>query len=775
MYELDVSAKNIQNLTGINAIVNLKKLNCAINPIATLDINSLLNLEKLTCDRTQITSLDLTSLTNLNDFYCVNTPMTQLNVVGLTNLKKLNIQNNQLGSLDVTGLSTLDLLYVGNNNLTTLNLTGMPLLRDLYLGGNDLVTLDLSGLSGLTSVNAQNNNLTTINISGLDNLINLNISSNQFTTLDLSGAPNLEFLFCLENQLTTLDMSGFPHLRGLTAWTNNLTAVILPDGALMNVALSLSGNNLTEMDLSRVNLTGAEMIDLQNNQLTSIDFKNGIVDSGFIQIEGNPNLAFICADADEVSSLQTVVTAAGYTNCVINSYCSFVPGGDYNTITGMQGFDTNNNGCDSSDTTQPFLKVKIDDGTNEGQTFTNADGVYSFYTQAGDFTVTPEIENPTFFNFSPTVGTVNFPVVDNSIATQNFCITANGIHPDLEVVIAPIIPARPGFEAVFEITYKNKGNQVMSENAGLSFIYNDDVMDLISTDVSLATQIPGALTWDYVNLQPFESRSIAVTFRINPPTDITNPVNINDVLNFTANIQTSIADENLADNTFTFNQTVVGSYDPNDITCIEGTVVSPDEIGEYLHYIINFENTGTDFAENIVVKNTIDLTKFDLASMQILSSSHAVDARVTGNVAEFIFQGIQLGIGGHGNILLKIKTKNTLEVGDSVAQRADIFFDYNFPIDTGNANTVFQTLDVKENNHTNTIAIYPNPTHSILNIKSESTIKSVQLFDVQGRLLQTSLVNETNSVLDISEKSNGIYFLKVTSDNGIKTEKIIKN
>jgi hypothetical protein len=40
--------------------------------------------------------------------------------------------------------------------------------------------------------------------------------------------------------------------------------------------------------------------------------------------------------------------------------------------------------------------------------------------------------------------------------------------------------------------------------------------------------------------------------------------------------------------------------------------------------------------------------------------------------------------------------------------------------------------------------------------------------------LQTSLENNTNAVIDISQKSNGIYFLKITSDKGTKVEKIVK-
>ena len=66
--------------------------------------------------------------------------------------------------------------------------------------------------------------------------------------------------------------------------------------------------------------------------------------------------------------------------------------------------------------------------------------------------------------------------IDNSVATQNFCITANGVHPDLEIVIAPIVPARPGFTVEYKIVYRNKGNQVMSQLYGVNFFYNQNLM-----------------------------------------------------------------------------------------------------------------------------------------------------------------------------------------------------------------------------------------------------------------------------------------------------------
>ena len=48
------------------------------------------------------------------------------------------------------------------------------------------------------------------------------------------------------------------------------------------------------------------------------------------------------------------------------------------------------------------------------------------------------------------------------------------------------------------------------------------------------------------------------------------------------------------------------------------------------------------------------------------------------------------------------------------------------------------------------------------------------MFDVQGRILVTKMISENSEVLDISDKANGIYFLKITSEKGSKVEKFIK-
>ena len=62
------------------------------------------------------------------------------------------------------------------------------------------------------------------------------------------------------------------------------------------------------------------------------------------------------------------------------------------------------------------------------------------------------------------------------------------------------------------------------------------------------------------------------------------------------------------------------------------------------------------FLRGIVLKDVIDEAKFDMGSLQMIESSAPVYTRINNNVAEFIFQNINLkGKGGRGHILLKLK------------------------------------------------------------------------------------------------------------------------
>ena len=717
-------------------------------------LESFINLQQFNINNSLLTSLDLSPLTQLQSVTCNgNSQLTNINLNGLTNLTSLTFQTNTIiNSIDLSNLTSLDILNcVENSQLSSIDLTGTNNISQLTCSYNNLISMDVSNSS---------------------NLITLNCSYNQLTSIDITNCPVLDNIIVEHNNLSSLDLSGLNSINFLHINNNLISTIIIPE----NITISdffASNNQFESIDFSTTHLPG--IIDLSNNPLKSMNLKNGYNEVAVAVILTVTNMPiFICQDDNQIVSFNSAFANNGWTSIILNSYCTFTPGGNYNTITGNIKFDADNNGCDDTDLSHSNIRVNVNDGTNTGASFTNNTGNYTFYTQAGNFTLTPSIENPSWFTFSPLSAAIPFANNDNNIATQDFCFTANGVHNDLEVIIVPITPARPGFEAVYKIVYRNKGNQTLSQQYGINFFYNQNLMQFVSSSVSTSQSGNGSLSWDYTGLQPFESRAILITFLINAPTDNV-PVNIGDELTFTTSIMPQAGDENTLDNLFQFNQTVVGSYDPNNIICIEGEVVPSTEIGNYLHYVVNFENTGTAPAENVVVKVVVNTTDFDMDSLQLMNTSHPVDARINGNVVEFIFQSINLDSGGHGNVLLKIKSKNNLQQGDVVEKKADIYFDYNFPIATNDYETTFQLLSNPDVATDNSVSIYPNPARNNVNITSKNTIKTIELYDVQGRVLQSQVIDSQSSTMDISSKSKGVYFLKVVTEKGIKVEKLVKN
>lgn len=594
-------------------------------------------------------------------------------------------------------------------------------LRSLDCSQNFITTLDVTSLADLRELRCFNNTLTSLNVLGLENLKILDCSTNELTVLDVTGLEYLTSLICSNNALTTLDLNS-------------------------NISLEILG--------------------CFNNNLVTLFIKNGKDEEFAEQVWfENPDLEYICADESQIAALMVAMPNTIH----VNSYCSYEPGGVYNKISGILRFDLNNDGCDADDIIMPSFKLKISNGIYEDEVFTKSDGTYTFYVNTGDYLITPVFEN-TYFTV-PVAEIIYFPLLNGTTTPLDFCVHAEGVHPDIEVIMAPVTNARPGFDAVYKIVYKNKGNQVIAEgsvtcvwdSARLGFVNMVPEADVIELNT---------YTWLYDALKPFESREILMTLNVNSPTDVP-AVNIGDVLPFTMTTVPA-TDDMPADNNFVLNQVVVGSMDPNIITCIQGENTSADTIGEYLHYVVNFENTGTAPASFVVVQQDINPDEFDVSTLQLINSSHGVASRLNNNRVEFRFENINLGVADHGNILYKIKTKKSLKQGDRVTNTANIYFDYNFPIVTNDANTQFGVLGLEEYTIDKSIKIYPNPAKDKITINAESILQSIQLYDIQGRLLQTVLENNTTTIMDLTRRASGLYLLKVTTDKGVKVEKIIR-
>ena len=90
----------------------------------------------------------------------------------------------------------------------------------------------------------------------------------------------------------------------------------------------------------------------------------------------------------------------------------------------------------------------------------------------------------------------------------------------------------------------------------------------------------------------------------------------------------------------------------------------------------------------------------------------------------------------------------------------------------------FINVGINTYNINNQITVYPNPTTGELRIENgELRINNVEIYDVYGRKLNISQFSILNSQLktDISHLPSGIYFLRIETDKGIVTKKVINS
>lgn len=820
--DLTFTGSSQTNSLSLVGIPNLKRLKISDNAyINNLNLSTVPQLEYLECNFLGLTTLNVSMLTQLKELVCATNRLTTLNLTGLTQLTKLDCKENKiinldlsgnpllryvdcsktystLASLNISGLNQLTYLDCSYNRLGALNVSSNTRLQYLYAQSNDYTSLNLSGFQDLLELDCtqpQYSELfTSLNLTGCVSLRKLIVGGTKITSLNLMAMPNLEYLNISNNiYITTLNISGLSRLKDIlmkrTLALTNFTFTELPaletidfeNSSISRLDLEhsplLGGVYGDNSDVTFVNVSNATNLYSLNlnscSNLKTLLLKNGLSNgNGANYYFNSPSLEYLCVDEDKFTYYQQQLTSYGITQCQINSYCSFHPGGTYYEIVGTNRIDTGADGCSTADPVYPNLKLRIANGSNIGYLVTRADGSFSIPVQTGNNVITPVLENTNYFTASPANATINFSTA-TSPHNLSFCFTPVGNKTDVQIMMMPITAARPGFDATYKLIYKNKGNQVESGTINLAF--PDNSIDLVSS-VPAAVSSNGILTWNFTNLKPMETREITLVFNVNSPMEIP-AVNNGDTLYYTASIATANTDIDTYNNTFTLNQIVVGSYDPNDKTCLEGIVVPSTVVGKYVHYLIRFENTGTYPAENVVVTDMIDATKFEVNSLEPISGSHPYTTRVKGQKVEFIFENINLPFNdatNDGYILFKIKTKTNLGVGSTFTNEAKIYFDYNFPIVTNLATTSIALLGSPDFNFGDYFKLYPNPAKSLINIETKEGIglSSLEIYSFDGKVIMA--VPQPTTTLDVSSLAAGAYFIKVHTEKGSATAKFIK-
>lgn len=72
------------------------------------------------------------------------------------------------------------------------------------------------------------------------------------------------------------------------------------------------------------------------------------------------------------------------------------------------------------------------------------------------------------------------------------------------------------------------------------------------------------------------------------------------------------------------------------------------------------------------------------------------------------------------------------------------------------------------------ISMYPNPVSSSLSINSVEKLDTISIYNVIGQEVLNLKVNDTNTIINVSNFENGIYIIKTFSEGKVSTTKFIK-
>lgn len=608
-------------------------------------------------------------------------------------------------------------VYSGNiscNGIGISDLTGIEefvSLGELYVINDNLTSLDLSNNLSLTAVTCVNNQISSLVLPSNSILWSVWCYENNLTSLDVTICPGLEELVCYDNQLTSLDISQNPYLYQFNCGLNQISTIDVSHLQYLTY-FGCDYNQLTSIDVS--NCSALEQFACSHNQISTLDLSNNPAMTDLLCNDNDLlNLNFANGNNTNVSFFRA--TANPYLTCIQVDDPTYSTA-NWSLIDSQTSFNTN---CPVA---QPCL-VNIPDANFKsylvGNSAINTNGNAEIEcTEANNYMGTIDVQGLAISNLT---GIEQFLLIDTLIAHSNDLIgvdlTSNTQLRQLDL----------------------SGNDLLSID--LSQCVNLIDLNLVDNDLS-AVDITNNTMLEEVNVMFNQLNSL----------DVSNHLSLKSLRFDGNNISMLNVASNLVLSVLTFDNNNVGLIDISQNPLLS---------------ILTFRN---NVAANIVFGGTTSITRIcgeNNALTNVDLSAQTLLEQV--NLSNNNLSSLNVANGNNVNISIFNTTNNS---NLACIQVDDATYSTNNWIDI-DANTSFSancsnTSNIDE--HAQSINIYPIPTENYLNIENSLNFSNIQLLDMSGKILY----NGQNNVIDMGDFSNGVYLIKIFSDLGTITKKVIK-
>ena len=287
------------------------------------------------------------------------------------------------------------------------------------------------------------------------------------------------------------------------------------------------------------------------------------------------------------------------------------------------------------------------------------------------------------------------PPFGGNVINQNIAVCPTFDFNDLQISILQFGNLSPGFISLWKLKVDNLGTSTIDFIPSLTF----NTPEFIASVNALGgTFMNDMISWTATSISPGQTLEFDFNITLLPTATI-----LGETFSASASVAlVSGTDENPSDNTAHFEQEITGSYDPNDkwvnTPQINIETIDPSQPLE-LTYRVRFQNTGTAPAVNVRVEDVLE-EDLDPSTFQLISSTHEVYYQIEGNQINFFFNDIMLPDstsdpeGSIGTFFFRIKSNGNHTLQSSIDNQVSIFFDFNEPIITNVASTIFYNCPV---------------------------------------------------------------------------------
>ncbi|HKR04155.1 MAG TPA: T9SS type A sorting domain-containing protein [Bacteroidia bacterium] len=444
-------------------------------------------------------------------------------------------------------------------------------------------------------------------------------------------------------------------------------------------------------------------------------------------------------------------------------------------LTGIVFLDVDSNG----------IKDPAEPGIANEKLLMMPDSTIAFSDQNGDFSF-GAAPGPHTISWVQQAGFLTLAPNNPASYTDTVSVTTGGHDFGLESTISPytsIITLDPCWSGCahpnhFGMTYQNIGS--IPYNGYVYFVFDTNMIyttaNCWGNNAPPDSIIGDTLFWNIYNVLPQQIYTVSVCFST-PVGGVT--------INYSATIVALDGGGNMAYSATDYGTHVVScSMDPNEKSAIPEGVFSQHYtlLSDSILYTILFQNTGTDTAYTVVIRDTID-NNFDLGTFEVVEASHTMLSEVSlqTRVAKFTFNNILLVDSNtnegqsHGFIRYRIRPKAGTPDNTVVYNDADIYFDFNPPVTT---NQTFNTLvtvipisvsEISNENQTEAKVI-PNPFSNTAWLVFENPGKELfhlKIYSVTGALVSFKNTRDNKVLLVKDQLPQGLYIYDLSTDNGV--------